>query len=81
MDTLKFDIQLGKLQFYEVVDTPIKLLDNYLKNRHQFVEFKNKNSDLQEILTGISQESILGPLFFSIYIETQKLRNSEIYLT
>ena len=67
-DTLNFDILLGKLKFYGVVGTPLKLLDNYLRNRHQFVEFKNNNSDLQEILTGIPQWSILGPLLFSIYI-------------
>ena len=67
-DTLNFDILLSKLKFYGVVGTPLKLLDNYLRNRQQFVEFKNKNSDLQEILTGIPQGSILGPLFFSIYI-------------
>ena len=59
---------LSKLKFYEVVGTPLKLLDTYLRNRQQFVEFKNKNSDLQEILTGIPQGLILGPLFFSIYI-------------
>ena len=40
----------------------------YLRNIHQFVEFKNHNSDLQEILTGIPQGSISGPVFFSIYI-------------
>ena len=50
-----------------LVDTPLKLLDNYLRNRHQFVELNN-NSDLQEILTGILQGSILGPLIFSTYI-------------
>ena len=61
-------ILLSKLKFYGVVGTPLKLLDNYLRNRHQFVEFKDNNSDLQEILTGIPQGSILGPLLFSIYI-------------
>ena len=32
-----FDILLGKLKFYGVVGTPLKLIDNYLRNRHQFV--------------------------------------------
>ena len=63
-DTLNFDILLGKLKFYGVVGTPLKLLDNYLRNRHQFVEFKNNNSDLQEILTGIPQ----GSYFESVII-------------
>ena len=39
-----------------------------MRNRHQFVAFKNINSDLQEIRIRIPQGSILGPLFFSIYI-------------
>ena len=67
-DTLNFDILLSKLKFYGVIDAPLKLLYNYLRNRHQFVEFKNKNSDLKEILTGITHGSIFCPLFFSIYI-------------
>ena len=31
-DTLNFDILLSKLKFYGVVSTPLKLLDNYLRN-------------------------------------------------
>ena len=67
-DTLNFNILINKLKFYGITGTPLKLLENYLRNRHQFVAFKNINSDLQEIRTGIPQGSILGPLFFSIYI-------------
>ena len=66
-DTLNFNILLSKLKFYGVVGIPLKLLHNYLRNRQQFVKFKNNNSDLQEILTGIPQGSILGPLLYSIY--------------
>ena len=65
---LSFDILINKLKFYGIVGTPLKLIDNYLKNRHQFVDFKNTNSDLQEIRAGVPQWSILGPLFFSICI-------------
>ena len=48
-DTLNFKILISKLKFYGIKGTPLKLLDNYLENRHQFVTFKNINSDLQEI--------------------------------
>ena len=67
-DTLNFDIPFNKLKFYGIVGTPLKFLDSYLKNRHQFVDFKNTKSNLQEIQTRVSQGSILGPLFFSICI-------------
>ena len=39
-DTLYFDILLSKLKFYGVVGTSLKLLENYFRNRHQFVELK-----------------------------------------
>ena len=48
-DTLNFNILINKLKFYGITGTPLKLLENYLRNRHQFVAFKNINSDLQEI--------------------------------
>ena len=67
-DTLNFNILINKLKFYRITGTPLKLLENYSKNRHQFVTFKNINSDLQETRTRIQQRSILRLLFFSIYI-------------
>ena len=80
-DILNFDILINKLKFYGIVGTPLKLLDNDLKNRHQFVAFENTNSDLQEIRTGVPQGSILDPLFFSICInDLIKLSNLFNYL-
>ena len=80
-DTINFDILINKLKFYGIVGTPLKLLNNYLKNRHQFVDFKNTKLDLQEIRTELPQGSILGPLFFSICINNLiKLSNLFNYL-
>ena len=39
-DSFNLDILLSKLTFYGVVGTPLKLLDNYLRNRHQLLNSK-----------------------------------------
>ena len=39
-DALNFNILINKLKFYEITGTPLKLLVNYLRNRHQCVTFK-----------------------------------------
>jgi len=44
------------------------LIKSYLENRHQRVKFNNKLSEWDKIIIGITQGSILGPLFFLIYI-------------
>ena len=67
-DTLSYDILLYKLKFYGISGVEYKLLSSYLSNRKQYVMFNNKNSEFTEIRTGVPQDSILGPLLFSIYI-------------
>ena len=82
-DTLNFEILLRKLQYYGVCGTAFKLLENYLKNRYQYVKHDNFKSEKLPIKTGIPQGSILGPLFFSIYIndiiKTSKLFSFLMY--
>ena len=67
-DALNFDILLRKLQHYGIDGVSLNLIKSYLTNRFQYVQYKNADSGLLEVKTGIPQGSILGPLFFSILI-------------
>jgi hypothetical protein len=46
----------------------LKLFENYLSNRRQFVAIENERSNLLNVTQGIPQGSILGPLLFLIYV-------------
>ena len=67
-DTLSFDILLTKFEHYGITGVPLKLLTSCIKNRYQYVIYNGKTSNFLEIRTEIPQGSILGSLFFSIYI-------------
>ena len=44
------------------------LLENYLAGRHQRMILNGQTSSWRPVLAGVSQGSILGPLFFLVYI-------------
>ena len=67
-DTVSHDILLLKLEHYGIRGTPLKLLESYLSNRHQFVTVNGYKSKTKEINIGVPQGSVLGPLLFLIYI-------------
>ena len=60
---------LEKLNHYGVRGVAKKWFSSYLKGRKQFVLINGKKSETMcDILHGVPQGSILGPLLFSIYI-------------
>ena len=44
------------------------LIENFLHNRYQRVVLSGKASSWERVLAGVSQGSVLGPLFFLVYI-------------
>lgn len=67
-DTIDHQILFSKLYHYGIRGQTLNLIKSYFSNRKQFVYFKGKCSSLREILLGILQGSVLGPLFFLIFI-------------
>ena len=67
-DTVNHAILLKKLDHYGIKGNLLKLLSYYLKGRKQYVSYGGKESALLEIISGVSQGSVLGPLLFIIII-------------
>ena len=67
-DTVDHDILIEKLDHYGVRGAAKDCFISYLKGRRQLVAIENETSTNQEILSGVLQGSVLGPLLFPIYI-------------
>ena len=67
-DTVNHKILLEKLQHYGIRGLALDWIRNYLNDRYQFVEYNGIQSSSNEIKCGVPQGSILGPLFFLLYI-------------
>jgi retron-type reverse transcriptase len=67
-DTISHEILLYKLSHYGIKGTALDLIKDYMTNLKQNVEYANESSNYKAIKTGVPQGSILGPLFFIIYM-------------
>ena len=63
-DTLNHDILLHKLNINGIRGLANSWIKNNLSNRKQYVVYNNTNSTHSDIVCGVPQGSILGPLYF-----------------
>ena len=67
-DTVNHKILLEKLNYTGIRKEMLIWIENYLDNRYQRTICNNTLSNLLRIKCGVPQGSILGPLFFLVYI-------------
>ena len=67
-DLVLHDLLVEKLHAYGVDMKSLRFLYSYLNDRKQRVKINDKYSSFEEMLFGVPQGSILGLLFFNLFI-------------
>ena len=68
VSALFMDLLTVKLKSYGFSKETLKLMKSYLKNRKQKVQINNKFSLERDVIAGVPQGSIDGPLLFNLFI-------------
>ena len=64
-DTLNIDILLHKLKSTGITAESLKWFNSYLTYRRHFVNVNNRNlSHRSDVLMGVPQRTVLGPILF-----------------
>ena len=67
-DTVSHSILIRKLSAYGIRGNLLKLCKSYLTDRYQYVVYNGAKSERKIVKCGVPQGSILGPLFFLVYM-------------
>eukprot|EP00732_Lithocolla_globosa_P001025 Lithocolla_globosa_v1_NODE_441_length_4050_cov_246.680100.p2 type:complete len:286 gc:universal NODE_441_length_4050_cov_246.680100:881-24(-) len=81
-DTVNHEILFTKLELYGVSGPPLEIIKSHFTSRYQTVVIDGVESDPMLITCGLPQGSILGPLFFIIYVNDlpNSLNNSQPFI-
>lgn len=67
-DKVDHTILLKKLESFGISGRILKWIESFLKNRKQVVVVDGSTSEYADILSGVPQGSVLGPLLFIIMV-------------
>ena len=79
-DTVDHNILLQKLEHYGIRGPTLKILESYLKDRSQYVCYGGHESERGSVSCGVPQGSVLGPLFFLIYVNDMVSASKDLEL-
>ena len=69
-DTFSHSVLIKKLQMYGFRGINLVSFHSYVAKRKQYISLgHNLKTDIQNILCGVPQNSILGPLLFLLYVD------------
>ena len=67
-DTINHELLIAKLKAYGFDNSALEILLSYLSDRKQRTKINSSFSSWEELLCGVPQGSVLGPILFNLYI-------------